>query len=118
VLAVDDNATNRRILEELLANWGLKATVVDGGHKALAALERAHQEGEPFALVLLDAQMPGMDGFTLAEHIRRHPEWTETIVMMLSSVGPSDNAARCRALGIAEFLTKPIKQADLFKALL
>ncbi|MBV9122500.1 MAG: response regulator [Planctomycetes bacterium] len=118
VLVVDDNATNRRILEELLSNWGLKPTVVDGGPAALAALERAHQTRTPFGLVLLDGQMPGMDGFTLAEHIRRHPEWHESLIMMLSSAGTTGHAARARDLGVADFLTKPIKQADLWKAIL
>ena len=70
---MDDNATNRRILEEMLTNWGMKPTVVDGGAAALAALERARGAGTPFALVLLDAMMPEMDGFALAEQIRQRP---------------------------------------------
>jgi two-component system sensor histidine kinase/response regulator len=88
---------------------------VDGGRSALAALEQA---SEPFAVLLLDAQMPEMDGFTLAERIRQHPEWKGVIIMMLSSQGGPENSARCRALGVTACLTKPIKQADLRQALL
>jgi PAS domain S-box-containing protein len=118
VLVVDDNATNRRILEEMLAHWGLRPTAVDGGREALAALERAHQAGQPFRLVLLDARMPEMDGFTLAEAIRQHPESNEALILMVSSAGPADSTTRCRAAGVAELLTKPVKQADLWQGIL
>ena len=89
VLVVDDNATNRRILEELLGNWGMRPTAVDGGPAALAALAKAHQAVAPFALILLDAQMPGMDGFTLAGDIRQHPEvsGTMSLVSAISRIG-------------------------------
>jgi PAS domain S-box-containing protein len=118
VLVVDDNATNRRILEEILAHWGLKPTGVDSGRAALAALERAHQAGQPFRLALLDARMPEMDGFTLAEAIRQHPEWNEALILMASSGGPAGAAARARTAGVAELLTKPVKQADLCQGIL
>jgi CheY-like chemotaxis protein len=118
VLVVDDNATNRRILEEMLAHWDLKPTAVDSGCAALAALERAHQAGQPFSLVLLDACMPEMDGFTLAETIRQHPEWHQTLILMISSAGPAGNAARARDAGAVDVLTKPVKQADLWRAIL
>src|SRR4029453_3400990 len=71
VLVVDDNATNRRILQEMLTNWHMKPTVVDGARAALAAMERARADGEPFALVLTDGMMPEMDGFELAGRIRQ-----------------------------------------------
>src|SRR5262249_22756701 len=83
VLVVDDNATNRRILQEMLTNWGLRPTAVEGGREALAALEQARGAGSPFALVLLDAMMPEMDGFTLAARIRRDPELVGSTLMML-----------------------------------
>jgi CheY-like chemotaxis protein/HPt (histidine-containing phosphotransfer) domain-containing protein len=118
VLVVDDNATNRHILEEMLANWGLEPTAVDSGRAALAALERAHQAGQPFRLALLDARMPEMDGFTLAEAIRRHPEWAGALLLMVSSGGPAGSTARARAAGVADLLTKPVKQADLWQAIL
>src|SRR5207302_11452174 len=111
VLVVDDNATNRRILEEMLANWRMRPTVVDGGPAALAALERAQEAGEPFALVLLDAMMPGMDGFTLAEKIQEQPQAAGATLMMLSSAGGRGDAARCREIGVAAYLPKPIKQS-------
>src|SRR5437763_506277 len=94
VLVVDDNATNRFILEEMLTNWGMNPTAVDGGTAALAALERARDASNPFALVLLDAMRPGMDGFTLAEHIGRDPELVGATLMMLSSAGQREDAAR------------------------
>ncbi|HEV8716731.1 MAG TPA: response regulator [Candidatus Binatia bacterium] len=113
VLVVDDNATNRRILEEILTNWRMKPTVVDGARAALAAMERARDAAEPFALVLTDGRMPEMDGFELAEQIRQHPELAGATIMMLSSDGQRGDAVRCRELGVSAYLTKPIKQSDL-----
>ena len=118
VLVVDDNATNRRILEEMLTNWGMRPTVVEGGHEALAALERARGTGSPFALVLLDAMMPEMDGFTLAERIRQDPEPMGSTLMMLSSANRREDAARCRELGVSTYLTKPIRQSTLLDAIM
>jgi CheY-like chemotaxis protein/HPt (histidine-containing phosphotransfer) domain-containing protein len=108
ILVVDDNATNRRILSAQLGRLGLRTVVVDGGEAALAALERAHDDRVPFDLVILDVHMPGMDGFTLAEQIRLMPDVPGGIVMMLTSGGHGEDAARCRALGLAAFFTKPI----------
>jgi PAS domain S-box-containing protein len=118
VLVVDDNATNRRILEELLTNWRMRPAAVDGGRAALAALKRAAALGEPFALVLLDAHMPEMDGFALAEQIRRSPELAGPTVLMLTSAGHPEDVASCRALGIDGYLMKPIKQSELLDAIL
>ncbi|MGE0827377.1 MAG: response regulator [Candidatus Binatia bacterium] len=117
VLVVDDNATNRRILEEQLTGWGLRPTIVDSGQAALEALHRAADVGEPFALVLLDAHMPHMDGFTVAEHITQSPALLKATIMMLTSGGHPRDAARCRELGISSYLTKPIKQSDLLNAI-
>ena len=118
VLVVDDNATNRRILEEVLTNWRMRPTAVDGGAKALAEMERAQDAGKPYALILLDAMMPGMDGFHLAEAIKHRPGLAGATMMMLSSAGQREDAARCRALGMAAYLTKPIKQSDLLDAIM
>ncbi len=118
VLVVDDNATNRRILEETLTNWGMKPTVVDSGQAALEEMERAAAAGEPLPLALLDAMMPEMDGFDLAEQIKQHPELAGATIMMLSSAGQRSDSARCRELGIAAYLTKPIKQSDLLDTIL
>src|SRR5262249_34179787 len=108
VLIVDDNASNRRILEEVLAGWRMRPEVVAGGAEALAALERAAAAGAPFPLVLLDMQMPEMDGFTVAERIRARPELAAATLMMLSSADHQGAAARCRELGVTRYLLKPI----------
>jgi signal transduction histidine kinase/DNA-binding response OmpR family regulator len=118
VLVVDDNATNRRILEEVLTNWHMRPTVVESGRAALAALEEAQHHGAPFALVLLDAMMPEMDGFTLAEQIVQQPELAGATLMMLSSAAQHRDAVRCRELGLAAYLTKPIKQSELHNTIL
>jgi CheY-like chemotaxis protein/HPt (histidine-containing phosphotransfer) domain-containing protein len=118
VLIVDDNATNRRILQEMLINWRMRPTVVESGRAALAEMQRAVDAGEPFPLVLLDAMMPEMDGFTLAVEIKKRPEFAGAVLMMLSSAGQPGDGARCRQLGIETYLTKPIKQSDLLDAIL
>jgi two-component system sensor histidine kinase/response regulator len=118
VLVVDDNATNRRILEEILLNWGMKPTVVDSGKAALAEMKLHAADGQPFMLALLDAMMPEMDGFALAEQIQQHPELARATVMMLSSAGQPGSSVRRRELGIAAYLTKPIKQSELLNSIL
>ncbi len=117
VLVVDDNATNCRILEEMLRQWGMHPTAVLSGPEALEALGRAAEAGEPFPLVLLDAMMPGMDGFMLAEEIRKRPELAGAAVMMLSSGDRRGDAERCRSLGLVRYLVKPVNQSDLLDAL-
>jgi signal transduction histidine kinase/DNA-binding response OmpR family regulator len=118
VLIVDDNGTNRRILEEMLRGWNMKPVAVESGRAALAALHQAASRGQPFALVLLDAMMPGMDGFMVLEQIRRHQRLQGTIIMMLSSADRQGDASRCRSLGAASYLVKPIHQSDLLDAIL
>jgi PAS domain S-box-containing protein len=118
VLVVDDNATNRRILQEMLTNWRMRPTLANGAQEALAALKQAAARGEPFPLVLLDAMMPSVDGFSLAGQIKGHPEFAEAVLLMLSSAARPEDVARCRELGIATYLTKPIKQSELLDAIL
>jgi PAS domain S-box-containing protein len=118
VLVVDDNDTNRLILHEMLTNWRMRPTAVSGAEGAMEALRRAAAAGEPFALVLLDAMMPGVDGFTLAGQIKQSPELAGAVLLMLSSAGRPEDAARCRRLGIAIYLTKPVKQSELLDAIL
>jgi PAS domain S-box-containing protein len=117
VLAVDDNATNRLILQGILSNWGMRPSAVDGGSAALAEVRRAAAAGAPYRLLVLDAQMPDMDGFALAAELRRDPSLGETVIMMLSSIDRQVSVARCRELGIAVYLTKPIKQSELWNAI-
>ena len=117
-LVVDDNATNRRILFDILSNWRMRPTLADGGEAALHELRRAVRLGDPFPLALVDAQMPGMDGFTLVESIRADPELSAATIMMLSSNDLAGDAARCRALGVAAYLCKPIRPSELRSAIL
>jgi two-component system sensor histidine kinase/response regulator len=116
VLIVDDNATNRRILQEMVLVWKMNPTLTAGGPEALTLLERANTRGTPFALILLDAQMPGMDGFSVAERIKQDARLAKSVVIMLTSAGLRGDAARCRELGIKAYLTKPIKRSDLLQA--
>jgi len=118
VLVVDDNASNRQILIKMLEGWDMNPITVDCGAKAIVALREAKGLGRSFPLILLDAQMPEMDGFTLAETIRRHPECGVATVMMLSSAGLRGDAARCRELGVSAYLTKPVRQSELLDAIL
>ena len=116
-LIVDDNATNCRILVDVLRNWRMVPTAVQSGAAALEAITAAAAAGEPFSLVLLDGMMPVMDGFTLAQEIVRRPELAGAAVMMLSSADRHGDAERCRSLGLARYLVKPVKQSDLLDAL-
>lgn len=117
VLVVDDNATNRRLLKEVLSNFGMRPTCVDGGLQALEAAKAAQQSGEPFPLTILDAQMPEMDGFELAQRMNELVEAPRPIIMMLTSADRRGDADRCEALGISAYLKKPIKQSELFDAI-
>ena len=113
VLVVDDNATNRLILQEMLHSWEMQPTTVDSAVAAIDELHRASASKQPFDLVLSDVHMPGKDGFELASQIRGDHQLRSTVVMMLSSgAGPGD-AERCRALGAAAHLIKPVKQSEL-----
>jgi two-component system sensor histidine kinase/response regulator len=118
VLIVDDNATNRQILLKMLINWHTTPLAAESGAKAITALREAQGLGRHFPLILVDAQMPEMDGFALAESIKRNPEWGTATIMMLSSAGQRGDAKRCRELGIAAYLTKPVRQAELLDAIL
>jgi signal transduction histidine kinase/YesN/AraC family two-component response regulator/HPt (histidine-containing phosphotransfer) domain-containing protein len=118
VLVVDDNQTNRLILQETLTAWRMAPTVVESGETALAAMEQAYENGAPFALVLLDCHMPEMDGFSLADKIRYSPHLGRATIMMLTSGGRGSDLNRCHELGIAAYLIKPIKQSELLDSIL
>ena len=117
VLVVDDNATNRRPLNEIVTHWRMKPTVVDSGEAALEALEIAVTRGEPFPLIILDGQMPEMDGFVLAERIKAHPQFSRAMLVMLTSGGHPGDIGRSRELGIASYLLKPVSQAAVLEAI-
>jgi len=116
-LIVDDNFTNRRVLHGMLTRWGMRPTAVESGRTALQALEIAKSTGHPFPLILLDGQMPEMDGFALAEQIQKDPGLITVTIMMLTSAGHLGDAARCRELGISAYLVKPIRQTELLNAI-
>ena len=116
-LVVDDNATNRMILREMLTTWGASVSTAETGEQALAELMRAKLAGSPFALVLLDCRMPGMGGFTVAEHIQRFPSLAGTVILMLTSDNRSGDASRCAGLGLAAYLVKPVKRHELLEAI-
>src|ERR1700730_6960754 len=113
VLVVDDNDTNQQILLRMLVNWHTEPVAVHGGTAAIVALREAQTLGKAFPLILLDAHMPEIDGFTLADSIRANPDWNTATIMMLSSGGEHGDAKRCRELGIAAYLTKPVGQEEL-----
>ncbi|MEI7684558.1 MAG: response regulator, partial [Planctomycetota bacterium] len=112
VLIVDDNSTNRRILETIVRTSGYLPTSVPGGSQAIAELRRAAEAGEPYRLLLLDAMMPDMDGFMVAEAIRNEPNLAGAVIMMLSSADRTDDSNRCQRMGLT-YLVKPIPAADL-----
>jgi len=118
VLVVDDNETNRRILKEMLSRWTMEVTPVAGGPEAIAAVKAANDRQRPFHLILLDAQMPAMDGFTVAERLGQIESTLPPTFMMLTSMGQRGDAERCKQLGISVYLVKPIKQAEMFDAIL
>ncbi len=115
-LIVDDNDVNRRIFTELLGRWGMKPQAAADGRAGIDAMVAAARAGRPFRLVLLDANMPELDGFAVAERIAREPELSGATIMMLSSSGAYGDSARARSLGIAMYLTKPVGADDLFEA--
>ena len=114
VLIVDDNATNRRILEEVLSNWRMRPIAVESGESALRKLKESQRANQLFAMVLLDGHMPEMDGFAVAERISRDHRYHGVRLIMLTSAGEPQDVTRCRKLGISAYLNKPIKQSELF----
>jgi len=118
VLVVDDNATNRLLLSKMLERWKMRPAQAANAAEALQRLEAAKQAGSPFDLVLIDVQMPGVDGFALVEQFGKQAGLGDFVVMMLTSAGQAGDAARCRELGVAAYLTKPVAQEELLPAIL
>jgi CheY-like chemotaxis protein len=118
VLVVDDNITNCRILEEFLTQWGMRPITVFRADAALALMLQEHKAGRRFALILLDAHMPDVDGFTLARVIKENPVFASAAIMMLSSADLHGDALRCREIGVDLYLVKPITQTQLCRGIL
>jgi two-component system sensor histidine kinase/response regulator len=116
VLVVDDNDINRNILAETLTNWRMNATAVESGATALKAISAANGADHPFSIVLVDAQMPGMDGFELVKEIHRQPGPAVPVILMLSSDRLLGDRAQCQDLGVKVFLTKPVGESELLDA--
>lgn len=117
-LVVDDNATNLRILDEMLKSWDLLPTACASVSEAVELLKVARGGGQPFELLLSDVNMPGRDGFALVEHLRRDPALAGLPAILLTSGDRDEDAARCRELGVRHRLLKPIKQSELYDAIL
>jgi signal transduction histidine kinase len=117
VLVADDNATSRRVLENLLGRWRMQPTPAESGDAAIGLLDAAASQGRPFPLVVLDAGMPGTNGFQVAERIQRRPALAGAVILLLSPSEHPHEAERCRTLGVAGHLTKPIRPSDLLDAI-
>jgi two-component system sensor histidine kinase/response regulator len=118
VLIVDDNATNRQILDKSLSHWKMRPTTAASAEAGLALLQRAHANGTPFDLMVVDCQMPDIDGFMLVERLRKLTELRDPVTIMLTSGGQRGDGQRCKELGIAAYLIKPVLQSDLLATLL
>jgi signal transduction histidine kinase/ActR/RegA family two-component response regulator len=118
VLIADDNRTNLRILKETLTLWGMEPTTVESGPEALIALAEAQALGNPYALLILDGQMPDMDGYEVAQRVLSLPHHDETQILMLTSSPRPADAARCRMLGVSAVLMKPLKASELLDNIL
>jgi CheY-like chemotaxis protein len=115
---VDDNATNRRILNDILQSWRMQVTAAADGPQALATLFRIQKQGERIPLVITDVNMPAMDGFQLAERIRESAQLGDTLIIMLTSGSRAGDMGRCQELGVAAHLMKPVKQSELLNAIM
>jgi signal transduction histidine kinase/DNA-binding response OmpR family regulator len=118
ILVVDDNRTNRRILQGILTRWGAQTTCREDAAHALSELKAACKTERPYQLVLTDMHMPVMDGFGLVEQIRQSPELVLVTVVMLTSAGHLGDVERCRKLGIHSYLYKPVRKQELLTAIL
>jgi len=116
-LIVDDNLTQRKILTAMLTRWGMKPDSVESAPRALSAMEAAAGCKTPYQLILIDATMPAMDGFQLADCIRQNPKLTGATILMLSAGLHSDDISRCRQLGVSAYIIKPIRRLELLNVI-
>jgi signal transduction histidine kinase/DNA-binding response OmpR family regulator len=117
VLIVDDNATNRRILEEMVRGWEMRPASAAGAHAAIESIEMAAQQGDPFRLVLSDLNMPDLDGASLAQQIRQNPKWGNPPMIILSSGTRAEDIRRCEEAQVTAQLMKPVKQSELLNTI-
>jgi signal transduction histidine kinase/DNA-binding response OmpR family regulator len=118
VLVIDDNSTNRRILHQMLTHWHMDPSATENGIAALGCMQMAKEMGKPFPLIIVDRNMPEMDGFSVVEKIRYDPGLTGASIMMLSSASTEKDYQRCRELGVSAYLTKPVQQSALLNAII
>ncbi len=116
VLIVDDNVTNRLVLREMASSFGLMPVEAVDGKEALAEMKKAFDANDSYQLLLLDFQLPGMDGFEVAERIKESPFGADVKIILLTSAGQRGDAKRCKELGISGYLHKPVKQSELLDA--
>jgi signal transduction histidine kinase/DNA-binding response OmpR family regulator/HPt (histidine-containing phosphotransfer) domain-containing protein len=116
-LIIDDNATNRTLLGHQLRNWGINQQSTNSGIEGLKILHQAASDGQPFDLAILDMHMPNMDGLDVARLIKKDPVLRQTKLVMLTSVGIRGDAAQAKKAGIKIYLTKPVRQSDLYNSL-
>ena len=116
-LVIDDNANNRLILREMLTQWEIVVSSANSGPAGLTALREAQEAGKPYDFVILDYQMPGMDGLMTAVEIRKEPKWSSLAIIMLSSGYPQEDIAAAKKVGIERFLYKPVKRNDMQEAI-
>ncbi|MCY3024247.1 MAG: response regulator, partial [Planctomycetota bacterium] len=117
-LVVDDNALNRMILRKYLESWKMQVVETEHGAQCLEAIHRARNAGEHYDLLLLDCLMPGMNGFEVAAQLKREGGYEKCTIIMLSSLDEKGDRERCRQLGIAQFLVKPVSPSALFNGII
>ncbi|MBD3609906.1 MAG: response regulator, partial [Gammaproteobacteria bacterium] len=117
ILIVDDNATNRLVLEFLFENWDMAYQSVEDGFDALKALDEAYNKGDPFNMAVLDMMMPGMDGIELAENVRKDNRFNDLHMVMLTSMDVQNESERLEKIGVEVQITKPIRQSLLFNTM-
>jgi len=117
ILIVDDNATNRHVLREQLKSWGCRFNEASSGEEALRKMRQGIDDHRPFDLAILDMQMPGMDGETLGQKIKQDSDLKNTILVLMTSIGKRGDAKRLEKIGFVGYLTKPVKQSQLYDCL-
>jgi two-component system sensor histidine kinase/response regulator len=114
ILVVDDNEINRLVFQEMASSFGLVPSEAADGKEALAKIEKAFESGEPYQLILMDLDMPGMDGFEVAKIVKQGPYGEDIKIILLTSVGQKGDAAHCKEVGISGYLLKPlVRESEL-----